>query len=267
MYGLKELREDTRDLKLGAYKTLPNLSDLPKSYRLPFFVKNQGDTDWCTAFATCSVSEVQEEVYLEPAYTFAATKYLSGGANEWGADLREACKAHQKLGALDINDVPPEFKTIPDEQKRLWFGVWSTVQDKAYKHRKASYFRITGQYDHFDNIRASLFLYQTPIAIGIQFGYPLQQTLLGKISEGFGHAMTVIGFDEQHLIVGNSYGTSTGDNGVHYITREVINHWIGKYGAFTFLDISPEEARKSMNHGILWKIEMFLSTLLKGHTI
>ena len=87
--------------------------------------------------------------------------------------------------------------------------------------------------------------------MGIIFGYPLEQVTLSTIkTNGYGHAMTVIGFKDDVLIVGNSYGKEAGDNGVHYITREVINHAVEKYGAYTFVDISREDAEYNLNHGI-----------------
>lgn len=253
-HSLRTLPPDNRDFSLGAFKTLPELKDLPPSFRLPYRVKNQGDTDLCSAYATCAVSEAQEGFELIPEYTFASSKLITGDIEEWGQDLRSACKAHVKFGALAAYEIPETFLDSTPEKLRD-FATWQDYQSSAELHKKQSYFLVTGPYDAFDNIRATLYQYQTPIAIGIQFGYPLTQKTLNKIKTGYGHAMTVIGYEvdedgEPVLIVGNSYGEEAGDRGVHYITREVINHWFDTYGAFTFVDVDPEQVKYNQKYGI-----------------
>lgn len=263
-FGLRELPVDDRDFLLGAYDLLPKLEDLPNAIKLPFTVKHQGNTDKCTAYASCAISEVQEKVELDPAYSFAASKEISGNVDAWGQDLRTACKSHVKYGALARKDRPVEISQLPFQEQR-YYKTWKDLYPLALEHKKKSYFAITGPYDTFDNIRAALFKYQTPIIIGIQFGYPLTQKLIDSVKNGFGHAMTVIGYRTYEgvdtLIVGNSYGIEAGDNGVHYVTREVINHW-ASYGAFTFIDEDPDTVTYNKEHGIM-KSDNWIIQLLK----
>ena len=252
-YGLQVLPRDEQDFKLGAIDDLPALEDLPESFRLPFIVKNQGQTDWCSAYASCSVSEVQEGVELEPAYSFAASKEISGNVESWGQDLRSACKAHVKYGGLEKTKAGDLAKGTREEKRH--FSYWQDKTTEAEEHLKKSFFAISGQYDTFDNIRASLVKYNTPIMVGIQFGYKSTDILFNEIKKGTGHAMVIIGYTKYDdgqtvLIIGNSYGEEAGDNGVHYITRDVINYWVDIYGAFTFIDMDKETALYNLENGI-----------------
>jgi hypothetical protein len=53
-YGLLPLPKDDRDFKLGALYTLPKLSEIPDAFELDVLgIKDQRDSDFCTAFATC----------------------------------------------------------------------------------------------------------------------------------------------------------------------------------------------------------------------
>lgn len=272
-FGLNPTPEDPRDFSLGGYDPLPQLDELPSEFRLPFIVKNQGSTDWCSAYASCAASEVQENTELEPGYSFAASKDLTGDPESWGQNLRSACDAHRKYGALAIKD----FHADVSGDKRL-FDTWKSYYPVAQNHKKKSYFKITGPYSDFDNIRAALFKYKTPIVIGIQFGYNLKDKYLRQPKEGFGHALAIIGFTtyddgEPVLIVGNSYGKEAGDNGVHYIHKDVINHWAPLYGAYTFIDADPEVVKHNALYNIhasdnwivqLWKtLTTFLTALYK----
>lgn len=252
--------KDDRDFQLGAFTKLPDLNELPETYRLPFTVKDQTTTDWCTAYATCATSEVQEGVLLEPAYSFAVTKHIQGNMDSWGADLRSAAKAHVKFGALPTEVVATTTKELSLAEQRDYTN-WERYDPLAHSYRKQSYFQVTGQYDVFDNIRATIHKYQTPVFTGIEFGYSIKTILLDKITSGYGHAMAIIGwtkFDDGQdvLIIGNSYGTKAGDSGVHYITREVINHWAGRYGAFTFIDTAPFDVRAGIKETDNWFIRL-----------
>lgn len=245
-FGLRDLPEDTRDFSLGAIDDLPAPYTLPEHFRLPFTVKHQGSTDWCSAYATCSASEVQEEIELDPAYTFSATKEIMGDPEGWGADLRSACKSHVEYGALPVSEL--NNPNLTDKEKRYWHN-WERFLISAKFYRKKSFFKITGPYDAFNNIKLSLYKYQTPIVIGILYGYKLEDIYFDEIKKnGYGHAMTVIGYTtydtgEPVLIVGNSYGEEAGMQGVHFITKKVINHFVDRYGAYTFIDIEKDTAK------------------------
>lgn len=243
--GLRPTPPDPRDFPLGAVYSLPEIAALPASFVLPHTVKDQRDTDFCTAFMTCAMSEVQEGVELEPAYSFALAKKIQGDVDEWGCDLRSALKAHTQ-GALPKSVSPFSLDNqTPNYLRRI--EHWDVPQTITAPHRKKSYFKVTGPYDHFDNIRASIYKFGSPVGIGVEFGWSPDTVLFDTITSGFGHAMTVIGFQkfegQDVCVLLNSLGTTAGLNGTHYITRDVLNHFVEKYSAYMFTDLSKEDAQ------------------------
>ena len=269
--GLTPLPRDDRDLPLGKFVKLPELIELPESFEFttPFPVRNQGETDFCSAYASCGISQLQEGLELYPPFSFAASKKISGNIDEWGQDLRSALKAHQKYGGLPLEDVPEGVKSLSNEALRN-FNVFSfELKEKALKQRKKSYFTTKGQYDAFDNIRASIWQFRNEkqgVIIGVGFSWSLSQYILDTIGQGYGHAMYLTGWDKDGLIAVNSYGESAGKNGKHRITREVINEFVGKYGAYMMLDIDPDEVKRQLTskpcYVTIWEqIKLWISSI------
>jgi len=245
MSGLRLLPPDDRDFSLGAYIPLPPLESIPRSFSLtPLDIKDQGPTDFCTAFATCGASELQEGVRLCPEFTFAMTKKIEGDYTTWGADLRTACKSHVQYGALEFDDAPFTLETRSQEFLRNP-DVWPKLSmERAAIHKKQTYFKVTGPYDHFDNIRASLWHFRDKkqaAILGVEYGWPSTQVYMDSLEGGSGHCMYAVGFEGEYLQVINSYGEDTGRFGVVYLRREVVNDGVEKYGAFMLTDI-PRDA-------------------------
>ena len=96
---------------LGAF----DLSILPKEVYIISVeeaknrVKNQGSSDMCLAFASTSVSEIQEGVILSPEYQFAKIKQIIGNIESWGADLSNGAKSFTKFGSIKQEETPFEF--------------------------------------------------------------------------------------------------------------------------------------------------------------
>src|ERR1051325_1982127 len=107
--GLLPLPKDKRDLRLGRVLGYAKLTEVPETDFMvsqPLEIKDQGDTDMCSAYASCAASEDQEGVILEPAYTFAKTKQIIGEWRGFGANMRDALKSHTKFGALEKSKSP-----------------------------------------------------------------------------------------------------------------------------------------------------------------
>lgn len=244
-YGLRELPKDKRDFQLGALFRLPDLKELPESFEhtTQFPIKNQGNTDFCSAYTSTGMSELQENVELYPEYSFALSKAISGDPDAWGQNLRDAIKCHQKYGSIEAVEALNSPKIADLRRLSAYPDEWL---EKAKKHRKQSYFSVTGQYDAFDNIRASIWKFRAEkqaVAIGVIFSWPISQYILDTAAtSGYGHAMYVTGWDEDGLIVVNSYGEQAGKNGKHRITREVINAF-SRFGVLMMVDMPPEEAK------------------------
>jgi hypothetical protein len=245
-FGLRELKEDKRDFQLGAFTVLPPLDELPSVFEhtTPFPIKDQRDSDYCSAYSSCGASELQEEIKLWPEYSFAGSKKISGDPEAWGQNLRDACKTHVKHGALAEKDISELHKGLDAR----YFSGYEEYLDKALKQRKKSYFKITGPHDAYDNIRATLWKFKEEkraVMIGVIFAWPLTKYKLNTVSDsGFGHAMYITGWDEDGLIAVNSYGLFAGKNGKHRISRSVINTYVPRFGAYTFLDIDRDDAEQ-----------------------
>lgn len=249
--GLRKTTTDNRDFKLGSIFGLPGLSELPPTfeYEVPE-IRNQGDTDFCSAFSTCYASEIQEGNNIEPSYSFALSKLISGDVNGWGQDIRSALKAHVKYGALCKQDSPYSLEN-KDAQFLRDIKNWPNLFDKAKINQKQSFFKVTGQYDHFDNIRASMWKFKDDkraVVFGSVWSWPITQTFMDKYgTDGFGHMMCITGWNDKGLIITNSIGQS---NPKQTFTREVINQAVDEYGAYMFIDIPHNKAQNMIKFGI-----------------
>ena len=149
----------------------------------PLEVKDQQNTDMCAAFSLSSVSEDQEGILLEPAYTFAKIKQVMGDWKEYGGDPDSACKAAIKFGFLKKQDSPYSLDS-KDRNFLANYENWSGACDElAYEHRKKAYFKADGQADLFDSIRAVLWqnrLEKRSIFAGI-YWQPLWTYVVGGI--------------------------------------------------------------------------------------
>lgn len=268
--GLRELPVDERDFQLGAVFDLPALTELPTAFRFTTLgVKDQHDTDFCTAFSYCVLSELQEDVKLEPSWSFAMTKAIEGDHESYGADLRIAAKAHTQYGALPETESPYSLETKPSSFLRNP-EVWNeSLKEKAEPHKKKSFFKVTGPYDAFDNIRASMWKFRDKkqgVAIGVIYGWSTYDKIVDTTTDrGGGHAMAVVGWEGDRLVVQNSYGTQTGDNGYQYIHRNIINANVDRYGAFMLVDIDRTQAEYLIDNGIKadWNwLKQFIAIIL-----
>lgn len=257
--GLRETPEDTRDFPLGALITLPNLSDLPERFALDALdVKDQGATDFCTAFASCTVSELQEGVLLSPEYSFAVSKMLSRDPEEWGQDIRKALKAHTKVGAIEQKDAPFSLENKTPEFLREFSNWPGHLLPLAGFHKKKTYWKITGPYDHYDNIRAALYFFRNEkrgVVSGVVWQWPVETFFLeGTGDNGFGHCIAYLGWDRlpknEGLVMQNSAGPEAGITGRHLVSRETVNKFVDKFGAYMLIDLSSEEAEWHLNNEV-----------------
>lgn len=254
--ALAPLAKDARDFAVGAIFDLPDPKDLPITFEVGNpVIKNQYESDFCGSFACDTISELQEEnAVFAPEWAFAVAKMQSGDVDEWGSDLRTQCKVRKNYGSLPLQNSPFTLATkSPDFLRRIQNWPKEAFQ-YAQKYRKQSFFSPKGPYDHYDNIRASMWHFRDKkcgVVIGVMWSYPISKVVIDKAyNGGFGHAMAVIGWNEIGLIVQNSAGPQAGENGRHYITRDVINKYVEKFGAFMFIDMPKEEAQWHMENGV-----------------
>lgn len=259
--SLKELPEDPRDFNLGAVFPQIKIEEVPFEDFVvaePIVIKDQGDSDMCSAYALTAVSEDQEEEELLPQFQFYQTKLISGDPDEWGANLRDACRSVTKVGSLPVKgfEYAKGFTREGSVLPKNWNINFNQV---AAKHKKETYWEVTGRYDVFDNIRTALWQYKhkkCSILTGCLFRTEWLDSNNGIIpsnynDDGFGHAFKIFGQkiinNEVYLIAQLSQGSSVGDKGFFYFSREVTNKEIGKYGMYMFKDIPREEAESYLN--------------------
>ena len=273
--GLQETKKDRRDFSYKKSFGSISLSELPKEFyvSLPLIIKNQRDSDMCTAYGITAVSEDQEEIILSPEYQFAKIKEITGKIDEFGADLRSAAKSVIKFGSIKEADSPYKLGV----QERDFIADWNNwnreLDNKATDYKKGSYFWIDGSYDFFNNIRVALWLNKAEkrsVFIGAEWHAEWSDIKDGIIktydpkSFYFGHAFKIYGWKEingePYLVAQLSNGKDFGDNGKFYFHSSVINSNAFRYGALTFKDVNQEEIKK-----IQWNIITLLYDVIKRY--
>lgn len=253
--GLKTLPKDERDFSSSRVFGSAKLPTLPPSLFVgtPFSVKDQGDSDFCTAYASTAANENHEVVELSPEYLFAQAKKLEGGYTSWGCDLRTVCKAWTKVGCIPQSIAPLSLKTHHRNECANWENWPHELDWKAAEHRQKSYVAISGPYDTFDNIRVSLMQHkdeQSPVLTGALWRQSWTEAPGGVIpkhyeTQGFGHAFLIRGWmeimGETMLWLQLSNGDAIGDKGFYYMPRSVANQEL-VFGNFQFVDMPKEKA-------------------------
>jgi hypothetical protein len=274
--GLLPLQKDARDFSLGALYTLPKLSELPEKFEHDVLgIKDQKESDFCTGCATCYISELQERVKLEPSYSFALSKELSGNIEDYGQDLRTAMKTHVNFGAIEEKQSPYSVNNrSPDFLRDIknWEG---DLRIKALAHKKGSYLAVTSPtMDTFDAIRSTIWKFRKEkrgVVSGVQWDWDSEQERIDTFTgKGGGHAIAYVGWDGEYLKLVNSYGRDAGRNGFHWVHRDVVNHYADMFGAFMFIDLSKEEAKFYLDNGTkvkdidwLWQLLQTMLSVLK----
>ncbi len=251
-YGLKQLAPD-KDFKLGNIRRLPSITSIPPQLILGYpTIYDQKTSDFCAGAASAAATELQENEPISFEWLFAAAKKISGDPlDSFGVDLRSICKVHTKLGALPRSKAPFSVDTHPVDFLRDIRNWPADLLNYAASNRKETYFKVTGPYDHFDNMRATMYLTKAAVIFGVNFGWPLEQVEIDTpATNGEGHAMCAIGYTDNYMIARNSLGGDVGDKANHYIHRDVINSNIDTYGAFVLLDMPREDVEWHIDNSI-----------------
>ena len=274
--GLHPLPEDERDFSLaGMFKQI-DIKEVPMADFIvaePLVIKDQDETDFCSAYTVTEVSEDQEGKELLPEYQFYKTKLLMGD-KEWGADLRTAFKSAVRFGSLPVKGHE-QFKGISRETV-LNDDTWPEHLDqRAIKQRKETFFKVDGRYDTFDNIRATLWQFRAEkrtVGVGAlwraSWTYAEGGIIKDEPSEGqFGHAFKIYGQKiingQPYLVAQLSNGTDIGDGGKFYFPREVVNREFTRFGQFMFKDIERDIVEMHQDLGIQIGDSLAINTFKK----
>lgn len=249
--GLTPLPKDERDFQLGALVKYPLLTELPESFSLgaPLTIKDQnadGNEDACTGYGTAGMNEYQENIPLSGAFSFAVGKADDLNKSSWGNDLRSAFRGVQKRGIAEETALSEEDKKLSPQARRDLENWSKPARTNALIHSKKAYVQTKGPYNAFNNIRCALWMYRDEkraVGFGVKWGWNLSDYILSGTPDGFGHFMYAIGWQGDYLIVVNSAGRNAGRDGIHLVHKDTIEAYIPTFGAYQFIDLTPEEVK------------------------
>ena len=273
-FDLKKTRRDKRDYSYRRTFGAVSVSELPEEYIIkPFRIKDQGSTDFCTAFASTEVAEDQDNIEFDPGYHFQKSKLLEGGWREWGVNIRTACQVAVDYGFLPKNYSPfiigqTDRDIIANPEN--WKPELDTL---AAQYKKQRYFSADGFNDLFDNIRMAMWMNKDDNASVITGSLwrtdwiyaPVIPKLYSSSMQG-GHAFKIIGWkkidNEIYLVIQNSWGDDMGDEGLYYFPRSVVNKEFSYGGAFLFSSKEGTIKKMSLMITLLSKLVGLLNQLI-----
>lgn len=277
--ALRLTPKDDRDFKFAGFFDLPKPETVPNNFIIAPLskIKDQGNSDFCTAYSAVTLSEYQEGIDLSPEYQMMKTRRIMGEIESWGGDLRSACKALVKYGSLPEIRLPEEFKYNGNNREFVlnWNNWAKEIDKEAAIQRKSSYYKVSGRYDTFDDYRCTMWANigeKRAILTGAVFKDEWIQAGRGIIPKkysdegGFAHAFIIVGSKEiegeLYLIAQLSNGSDIGDKGFFYFPREVVNREF-TFGGYTFKDIDSNNIKYLISHDLdiskLWRAKLFQS--------
>ena len=203
------------------------LPALPEEYMLVSAILNQGNTEHCTAYAACAVRASELGAEFDPEEFFRQEGVTNGSVSESGYQLSTALTTAKNIGFKQLSDNSTGYK-IP------------------------SYFEIDGPYDRTDNLRSAMWLNKAEKNAGYggtswfsEWTYAPGGLIPTTYSVFTGlHAVKVAGWKTINGVlrigIQNSYGSSLGDNGINWFTRETFNKEFNE-GLFMFSTVTDQQ--------------------------
>ncbi len=219
-------------LQIQSPKVLDLRSDLQP-------VRNQGSQGTCYAQSASCMKEWQEKKnynnneYFSPQffYNLRSNKYDENKNNDYGMFGRDVMNILRTYGICKEVDYPYGLIQHKDEIDQELF-------DKAKVNIIQSYARIY----NIDDLKLSLYI-NGPALIGFpvyNYGPEMWKQNEGENFKG-GHAMTVVGYNNDGFIIRNSWGNSWCDNGYTcYKYEDWGCHW-EVWSTVDKKDIFPED--------------------------
>ena len=272
-FGLREKQSDGTEYRVGAFIQFPPLATLPETFELeipPEWVRTQKD-DTCASEAFGNLLSRINGNKIDALLAWALARANNGySVEDWGVDLKSIAMATVKGGAPIFADSPYHS----DGERSVYADItkWDlkAVQPKAIVNKAGTAVEVQpiNGADLFDSIKMTLHKLQAPVAIGVRWNWPTNYGNIEGIQEqGYGHAMLVMGWDEERLIVLNSWGKEVGTNGYFYFPRDVINHDIAIFGAWTLIDETPEKVKWHIDNGIYLNDGHWLLNIAKAFIV
>lgn len=270
-YSLKKLPHDGRDFLYGSiFGKLPTPKDLPDQFLVSDkdFIKNQWSTDYCSCFAGTEVSEDEEGVELDPLWQFMKSKIIEGDPNGFGCDLRSMALSFIGTRGIKGGSIEQKYSPYTTGTQRSLIVNPQAWTDKDYDslaaaHVKKGFAFVSGAYDFFDNIRATIYhtnqQYNVKQSAVVGFDWCLEYNVAkggivstaGKSIVG-GHAIKIKGWmqieGEPYLVAQLAQGKDFGANGYMFFSRDVVNAQ-SDYGAVVFLPVDKNKIQDHVEAG------------------
>ena len=211
-----EDKKDERDYQLASI--MPEV-EIPEKFLIenlsPVFRQKYGS---CTSAASVNgVKEQQEQKALSEYFNYVNSKKISGIYNQQGEYIKNALKAICDYGVCEQELFPDVYPA-----SRQWIDyVKKEPSTEAYKNAEKYKGKTYWSMDSYQrNFREALFVFKTPIVFVMKWysSYnkcdgvlPLPDNWVAN------HAVCAVGYDEEYLIVKNSFGTGWGEDGYFYI--------------------------------------------------
>lgn len=221
-------KRDRRDYHLSG---ISGIVELPSSFRLndPFPIKNQNGFGSCTGQAAAGHKQLQEGIELSARFAYAMTKKLEGN-KDWGAYTRNQFKVLTETGAVS-EESWPERHDISEQEYLDWNIIPFNVVESANKHKSQKYWRVEPD---FESIKQAIYQYKQAVVISVPWYISYNQPKDGYLALDkdlgwrFGHAVLIEGWQEDWLILRNSYGDTWGLNGICYFHKSfpIWDVWI-----------------------------------------
>lgn len=225
-YGLGAIPspKDIRDYKLNA-AVIQTTKKFPATFKLTHTkIKNQGGQSTCVAHALASLVEYYNLRDTKNNYRFS-TDFIYGCRTDQdylgeGMYLRDGLKIIQKYGDVLYTQLPGNTN-VPTARQKV-FANFDDLVIQANPNRISTYYKIQTlnelKYALMNGgpVPASMKLFKdAKVKSDGMYNYT------SKEIKGH-HAVLIIGWDENNLIVQNSWGQTWGDHGIFYVPIKKI---------------------------------------------
>lgn len=218
--GVLDSPIDERDYRLNMIEDFAMNEDLPKSYSLKykFSAKNQGNVPSCVGHALSVCKEmIDDETELYSAGFIYGNRAETDSQGR-GTVTREALKQLVKCGTVYQKDFPvnvvyPEIAEIMATQYNK-----PELLKKALLHKSESYIRLD-----IDEIKSYIYQENKPVVVSIniyesfyKYGPDCVIPYCSGKHKGR-HLVVIVGWNDDKLLMLNSWGTNWGDKGYGYL--------------------------------------------------
>ena len=203
--GCRPSPEDNRDVLLSS--VIPEIKRYPNNSPCPFdlTILNQNGYPHCVGYSSAALKQEREmreknTIIFDGDWIYKKCKELDQCPNMAGTWLRIAMKVLQKIGAKPIDKL----------------------EEEALKYKIGSYAKVDE--NTFEGLKKAIFVNGALLSgfIGSNAGWQTAYIRPPKSGETtWGHAVTLIGYNENYLIGQNSWG-DWGDKGLFYVPKNYL---------------------------------------------